>query len=214
MRTIVLIIVLQSIATNVKSQITPDSLIGVYFGECWFKYDEDSIWKISPSTYTVESADSNCFMNGYGCSHIKYSEYETGYNFCFGNSSNWFVRFYGGDSLKIVFDHISPPPPNYHPYSGRFYGKKYTTISINTPGLKVPKIKIYPNPSNNHVTIETQLTNLNIEIFDLNGRLVHSHNSLRRQSEINVSHLEKGLYILKIYYKDSMDLITKKLLIN
>lgn len=60
--------------------------------------------------------------------------------------------------------------------------------------------KLYPNPSNEIITIqsETELIN-DLKIFDFNGRLIFSKNVTPKQSRtIDVSKFSKGIYLLEI----------------
>lgn len=74
-------------------------------------------------------------------------------------------------------------------------------------------IKIYPNPAKDVINLSAS-NNFNLsklEIIDINGRLIKSisiENMTR--NEINISELQKGLYLINIYSNDGM--ITKKIL--
>ena len=60
--------------------------------------------------------------------------------------------------------------------------------------------KVYPNPSNEVITIqsETELIN-HLSVFDINGRLIFSENIIQKGSTIlDVSKFSKGIYLLEI----------------
>jgi len=58
------------------------------------------------------------------------------------------------------------------------------------------KIKIYPNPATNTLYIDNANTIFQYKIFDCMGKLILKNYSI--YNEINISHLNKGLYILKL----------------
>jgi beta-glucanase (GH16 family) len=62
------------------------------------------------------------------------------------------------------------------------------------------KTKIYPNPTNDSVTIESEETIKGAEIYDISGRLVSSHLSIdSKVTRLNTSQLKNGVYLLKIF---------------
>lgn len=66
-------------------------------------------------------------------------------------------------------------------------------------------ISVYPNPSNSQINIHSELDNgvSSIEIYDFNGRLIRNINS-EVQSNIDISALPTGTYILKAYSKGTL----------
>ena len=61
------------------------------------------------------------------------------------------------------------------------------------------KITIYPNPANDKLYIESeQLINQNIEIYDLNGKLINSKIIGSSNTEIDIADLPQGIYFVKI----------------
>ena len=75
------------------------------------------------------------------------------------------------------------------------------TISNQTTGineLSLQNVNIYPNPVQNELFIELENETINqVEIIDFSGRIVKSVSN-NNVSSINVSELNKGMYILKI----------------
>lgn len=80
------------------------------------------------------------------------------------------------------------------------------TIAISGTGIKdgtglnnISKSKsllVCPNPATTHLTIAAELQNALVAIFDLNGKLLFSQEMI--DNKINISNLEKGIYVLKI----------------
>lgn len=79
------------------------------------------------------------------------------------------------------------------------------TITINWPNaLKQKsyqkKVVIYPNPANTIIYLDTKNSSFEeVRIYDLNGKLILRQKST---SHIEVSNLDKGVYILKLYGKN------------
>ena len=78
------------------------------------------------------------------------------------------------------------------------------------------QIKIYPNPTNDHLIIELNTVpaeNLKVKIFDINGHVVESMilNSSTVKNTINLSNLNSGVYFINVSSKEFQR--TEKLLI-
>ena len=73
----------------------------------------------------------------------------------------------------------------------------------------VTKIKIYPNPVNQWLTIsvikKSILDKVKIEVFDLAGKLVFSDNQLLKDEflQVNVSSIMNGVYLFKLTFSDA-----------
>lgn len=191
------------------SQITPDSLIGTYVGERWFKWEEDIEWTIFQDSLGISSING-CWLNAYttissmGGIYIGGNcPYETSYEFCKGTSTNYIHRFHSQDSLTILYNDISPPPPNYHLSSTRFYGVKISdSILVNVIEMSdnLLHINIFPNPFSNHITIESkEIFGVEVRILSLNGSLLSTY-MIKDEDNLLVEtkSLPPGIYILQI----------------
>lgn len=70
--------------------------------------------------------------------------------------------------------------------------------------METGAIELYPNPSTNVVNVASASTHadLNLQVIDVNGRVVVSKTKFLSQNEVNtvdVSALSKGMYIFKLY---------------
>lgn len=71
--------------------------------------------------------------------------------------------------------------------------------SVNDNKIKKDNIIIYPNPVDDILYIQNIYNNiLNINIFDINGRVVKSKKENTKELTINVSNLEKGVFFVEI----------------
>ena len=71
-------------------------------------------------------------------------------------------------------------------------------------------VKIYPNPTNGMVHIDTKLNIEQIFLYDTNGKLVENIEYNKKLRKLNITKLRKGLYILKI--KTRKEIIAYKVL--
>lgn len=85
-----------------------------------------------------------------------------------------------------------------------------TTIqALNVNDVESNKISIHPNPTKGLLNVYSEnLTNFKTEVFDLVGKKVASFNN---QSQIDVSNLTSGVYLVKITNNLSKETITKKI---
>jgi hypothetical protein len=59
-------------------------------------------------------------------------------------------------------------------------------------------LRLYPNPAKDRVTLESHsLTTGRYSIYDLIGKVVMQGNTSGSRTEISVSHLPKGLYLVR-----------------
>lgn len=64
-------------------------------------------------------------------------------------------------------------------------------------------IKLYPNPTTDHINIETAgLENCNVQIINVNGSIVS--NTINYNNTIDISDLSNGIYLLKVISLDNV----------
>ncbi len=88
-------------------------------------------------------------------------------------------------------------------YGRGFFTGKFTAapLSVEEISAKDDRITLFPNPSDGQLKIRTSIDfgTSKITVFDINGRAVYSQNStLSETTELNVSNLKTGLYVLRI----------------
>lgn len=86
-----------------------------------------------------------------------------------------------------------------------------------TESVDTKLYSVYPNPVNEILTIKgLEQNKVSIQIFDVSGKLVY-HNKLnvnQNKIEIPVSHLEKGIYFMKIFNQFGKFIHSEKILKN
>ncbi len=69
---------------------------------------------------------------------------------------------------------------------------------LATYGFASSTIKLFPNPTNSIITITGEVQIKNIELYDIQGRLLLSKNINDTSSILDISDKRKGVYLLKI----------------
>jgi hypothetical protein len=63
-----------------------------------------------------------------------------------------------------------------------------------------PLISLYPNPAQDRISIQAENTTLSVlNILDMQGRTINHLTINDRQYTVDISHLAKGIYMLKIH---------------
>jgi hypothetical protein len=88
-----------------------------------------------------------------------------------------------------------------HSMNCNISGTMYFTYSEES-GISLPDkedLKIYLNSTNDKLFIDCEnFKETAVKLYDMNGKEVLNH-SINRNDEINISHLEKGIYIVSVF---------------
>lgn len=89
-----------------------------------------------------------------------------------------------------------------------------TATTVGMSETQLSSLKVYPNPSKGIFTLDlgTQVTNAQLSIFDINGRVIQENVLVGSTHQIDLSHLEKGVYFLQLTAGEER--INKKLIIQ
>jgi hypothetical protein len=89
-----------------------------------------------------------------------------------------------------------------------------TTVSLREE--KKQEIRLYPNPASNHIWLQlpenTALANAQIELYSSSDRLLHKAQPSSRFYKIDVAHLPKGLYLVRLW--DGKEWFVEKLVVR
>ncbi len=74
-----------------------------------------------------------------------------------------------------------------------------TTLSISEVNFE-NNLRVFPNPSSNIVTIQSDLYELkNLQVIDVTGKIIILKESINsKKNVINIADLENGVYFLKV----------------
>ncbi len=86
---------------------------------------------------------------------------------------------------------------------------------LSLQDISKSKFVIYPNPSSGNfiVSFENPLADANIQIFDMQGRIVHAQKATQSKTVISVSNLSKGMYLLNVISENKI-MFTDKIIIE
>lgn len=83
-------------------------------------------------------------------------------------------------------------------YSFNFFQTATIGIMPTSAVSKTRKIQVYPNPSIDNIIVESENTIIEIQIIDLNGKVVVTEACDKRKHQINISHLKANYYTVKV----------------
>jgi len=79
-----------------------------------------------------------------------------------------------------------------------FVSQSSNNLTLNTKGYK-----LFPNPTDNIINIETQYQiPLTIEIHSLSGQIIQSTKILNNSTQIDLSSFQKGVYFITVRSRD------------
>lgn len=122
------------------------------------------------------------------------------------NNDNW--KVIGQVSAKNAAGNQSYELWDNNPGSGwNYYRLKMVDIDSQYKYSKVialrsngPSLLVYPNPSNGQFTVQVDQGGAvsSLQMFDVNGKLVHSQPLVQGTNKVNAGIVSKGVYVLKI----------------
>ncbi len=84
----------------------------------------------------------------------------------------------------------------------------FSYIEIDNNNINEP-LSIYPNPVEDHMTIESPTLITNYSIYNTQGIKKREHNESKNTHWINTSNLNSGIYILKVITEDMNEKVVK-----
>jgi len=211
------------IENNIFSATNTDNLIVLADGT------EPNGISLNYNVYYQENGSSTTDFDWYGTNY-NFSEFQnntsnaTNSNFGFPNFNNVNIFDFHLQNLSFALDAGNPNyivSPNETDFEGndRIIGNTINcgALEKGMPALvknnftESDKIKIYPNPTYDQITIEsTEIIN-SIEIFDITGKNIQgvktTHQEFKTQTHLSVSTLKNGLYYIKINNNNTVKFI-------
>lgn len=93
------------------------------------------------------------------------------------------------------------------------YVRVYKTSSTlsTEQNINQPKIRIYPNPAKDHINIDVQSSNYDLNIYNAEGRLLQNYRHSKSE-RIDISGFSEGMYFIQIVTADRVH--SEKLIIK
>lgn len=160
--------------------------------------DEVRIWDIVLSESDILNT-MNCELQAAQTGLIAYYKFNQGFDSANNATETTLTNSVSGgvDGSLINFD-LTGSTSNWLSGSPVTTGSTCTVLSSSNFDIS-ENIKIYPNPANNIVNIETtNLTNATLEAYDMNGRLILNQKLTSTANSISISQIQSGIYVFKI----------------
>jgi hypothetical protein len=180
-------------------------LKGMYFGKTGFVYQFDESASLEPYQRIFLANDATTFKEAYGFE--PFGEFTR--NLANSGQHLLLLNGYGNTIDEVAFDDDVPWPveadgdgyflevinanlDNNDPLNWR-------AVKISKGALLSPKVvNVYPNPAIDKVTLSGELLMEEIQVLDLQGKLLRAYAPGQRTFEIPVADLNTGMYFLKI----------------
>jgi hypothetical protein len=79
-------------------------------------------------------------------------------------------------------------------------GATFRVSSVENQYFEKPEFTLFPNPSSDNITIESQHQS-QIEVIDVTGKIIQRMQTNSDQEEIDISQLPKGIYLVRAFDK-------------
>ncbi|NQX85613.1 MAG: immune inhibitor A [Flavobacteriaceae bacterium] len=110
---------------------------------------------------------------------------------------------YLGASILIQFKLISDGSVNHDGFYFDDLQIKTIQDNLSVSSVALDKMLIYPNPTNDILTINTRLEDYSISLYAIQGQLIHKDLKLSGDHSLSLEPFSKGLYLLRISSKDA-----------
>ncbi|MBC7383119.1 MAG: T9SS type A sorting domain-containing protein [Bacteroidia bacterium] len=151
--------------------------------------------------HAVAIGVTNPLYTWYGVDHVPYAGTSAS-ALAYMDTTVSFVRDYLVSRLGCTVAPILPPnPPAGNPI---LYPYNICNVGVNELASSNLIGNLYPNPSDNNMTIEFSSANTThqIELFDITGKVVMSDASMQSSYKLKKNNLSSGMYFLKVSDKD------------
>jgi hypothetical protein len=89
---------------------------------------------------------------------------------------------------------------------GGFTASIMITISkqVGINDLSLISFRVYPIPATNTLTIENELSALQYEIVDMNGKVLMVIQNPENETNIEIGNFKKGFYMIRAYFQNTV----------
>jgi glycosidase len=118
----------------------------------------------------------------------------------FSQTGTWYEFFTGqAYTVAATSQAITLAPGEYRLYSNRELPDfNDLATDVEDPQQAVSELSVYPNPSSSRVFIQSSTDIKNLQLFNLQGKLLKQSQPQKENVEIDISNLPAGIYLLQI----------------
>ena len=73
------------------------------------------------------------------------------------------------------------------------------TSTVQVEGTETNDLKVYPNPVQQTLILETTLENATLQLFDINGRMLLSQELINKVAMLNMEKLPAASYVVRVH---------------
>lgn len=136
-----------------------------------------------------------------------------------GNNTN-IVSFYSGENSNLTCIFVddaaySENAPGWYKDSASTYVETQAECdALSIEDIALETIYLHPNPVQDklYLHIPGENLKLNINIVDVSGKEISSHNITELETELNLSFLQPGVYFVVLKNELNKTILTKKLI--
>ena len=195
--------VLISTAINIPAPINGNEvLIGAYDNGNLFNgnIDEVRIWnKVLTATDIMNHM--NCELQSTETGLVAYYKFNQGSNGA-DNTSVTTVADSSGNANNGALTNFARTGTTSNFLSGSpiTTGNTCTTLTLSNSNFEIANnIKMYPNPTNNIVTVDVNnLTNAKLQVLDITGKILRNQVLNTSSNTVDVQQLPSGMYLFKV----------------
>ena len=77
-------------------------------------------------------------------------------------------------------------------------------LTVSSTGIEqegLSNILVYPNPASDRIMVKSDFAIETIQFIDVVGKVAYIHKSETNEADLNISKLQKGLYLMQVSYK-------------
>ncbi len=146
--------------------------------------------------------DANLSSMGYDslfCALPEYFDDEYGFIVVVYDSTRPdYQRYLASNSQNAISKRWFPHDRNYEPIPTTYGTFDCSSIGMDDVEFNFVEAKVYPNPAIDYLSIETKEMVQRLEVYDALGRKAISKAPNQNNFSLDISNLEKGIYILKL----------------
>ena len=158
-------------------------------GIIWAYTRDRGLWRDHDSWIVIEKLNRD-----FGLEREVYYPYQERTNL----NCNSYIASRDGGVLLLSYCHELDSTNINHYILTKFPAEAFLSVEeAHANGLKVAVA--YPNPGKDVLNIRTALRNARVEVYDINGRLVHSQAITENVTGIDAGGWAKGVYVWKVY---------------